>query len=236
MIVGLALSLVHTDVKHKNFKSGDKSKIDSAMFSVYGMQQIADNWFAQGLVTAGSIRVSTNEQRKVTSTTYQKASGKYTSMSFSGEALLGYNYVMDQVSITPMGGVRLTRVNDGGYKETGTTNQKLTISRKALNKAELVLGARVAGGTFDLNGLSVTPEIHGFLNQDVIGKAAKVDMTTKSGGKLLDKSAKPNKTIFNIGAGLNATYNSMKYGAGYDAHLANKFVGHQGTLKVRVNF
>lgn len=236
MIVGLALSLVHTDVKHKNFKSGDKSKIDSAMFSVYGMQQITDNWFAQGLVTAGSSRVSTNEQRKVTSTTYQKASGKYTSMSFSGEALLGYNYVMDQVSITPMGGVRLTRVNDGGYKETGTTNQNLTISRKALNKAELVLGARVAGGTFDLNGLSVTPEIHGFLNQDVIGKAAKVDMTTKSGGKLLDKSAKPNKTVFNIGAGLNATYNSMEYGAGYDAHLANKFVGHQGTLKVRVNF
>jgi outer membrane autotransporter protein len=236
MIVGLALSMLHTDVKHKNFKSGDKTKVDSVMFSVYGMQQITDNWFAQGLVTAGSSKVSTNEQRKVTNTTYQKASGKYTSMSFSGEALLGYNYVMDQVSITPMGGVRLTRVNDGGYKETGTTNQNLTISRKALNKAELVLGARVAGGTFDLNGLSVTPEIHGFLNQDVVGKASKVDMTLKSGGKLVDKSAKPNKTTFNVGVGLNATYNSMEYGAGYDAHLANKFVGHQGTLKVRVNF
>ena len=236
MIVGLALSMLHTDVKHKNFKSGDKTKVDSVMFSVYGMQQITDNWFAQGLVTAGSSKVSTNENRKVSDTAYQKASGKYTSMSFSGEALLGYNYVMDQVSITPMGGVRLTRVNEGGYTETGTTNQNLTISRKALNKAELVLGARVAGGTFDLNGLSVTPEIHGFLNQDVIGKASKVDMTLKSGGKLVDKSAKPNKTTFNVGVGLNATYNSMEYGAGYDAHLANKFVGHQGTLKVRVNF
>jgi len=236
MIVGLALSMLHTDVKHKNFKSGDKTKVDSVMFSVYGMQQITDNWFAQGLVTAGSSKVSTNENRKVANNTYQKASGKYTSMSFSGEALLGYNYVMDQVSITPMGGVRLTRVNEGGYTETGTTNQNLTISRKALNKAELILGARVAGGTFDLNGLSVTPEIHGFLNQDVIGKASKVDMTLKSGGKLVDKSAKPNKTTFNVGVGLNATYNSMEYGAGYDAHLANKFVGHQGTLKVRVNF
>ncbi|CAF2235135.1 unnamed protein product [Rotaria magnacalcarata] len=236
MIVGLALSMLHTDVKHKNFKSGDKTKVDSVMFSVYGMQQITDNWFAQGLVTAGSSKVSTNENRKVSDTAYQKASGKYTSMSFSGEALLGYNYVMDQVSITPMGGVRLTRVNDEGYKETGTTNQNLTISRKALNRAELVLGARVAGGTFDLNGLSVTPEIHGFLNQDVIGKASKVDMTTKGGTKLADKSSKPNKTMFNVGVGLNATYNSMEYGAGYDAHLANKFVGHQGTLKVRVNF
>jgi outer membrane autotransporter protein len=236
MIVGLALSMLHTDVKHKNFKSGDKTKVDSVMFSVYGMQQITDNWFAQGLVTAGSSKVSTNENRKVSDTAYQKASGKYTSMSFSGEALLGYNYVMDQVSITPMGGVRLTRVNDEGYKETGTTNQNLNVSRKALNRAELVLGARVAGGTFDLNGLSVTPEIHGFLNQDVIGKASKVDMTTKGGTKLADKSSKPNKTMFNVGVGLNATYNSMEYGAGYDAHLANKFVGHQGTLKVRVNF
>jgi outer membrane autotransporter protein len=236
MIVGLALSMLHTDVKHKNFKSGDKTKVDSVMFSVYGMQQITDNWFAQGIVTAGSSKVSTNEKRKVSDTEYQKASGKYTSMSFSGEALLGYNYVMDQVSITPMGGVRLTRVNDEGYKETGTTNQNLNISRKALNRAELVLGARVAGGTFDLNGLSVTPEIHGFLNQDVIGKASKVDMTTKGGTKLADKSSKPNKTMFNVGVGLNATYNSMEYGLGYDAHLANKYIGHQGTLKVRVNF
>ncbi len=63
MIVGLALSMLHTDVKHKNFKSGDKTKVDSVMFSVYGMQQIADNWFAQGLVTAGSSKVSTNEKR-----------------------------------------------------------------------------------------------------------------------------------------------------------------------------
>ena len=237
LIIGAALSLLNTHVKHKDLKSGDKTKIDSLMFSVYGMQQITNNWFAQALVTFGSNRVSTNEKRRTGDAISQQAAGKYTSMSFSGEALVGYNYVMEQVSITPMGGLRLTRVNDGGYKESGTTNQNLTISKKASNKAELILGAKVAGGAFDLNGLSVTPEIHGFVNQDLIAKSAKIDMRLENGTLLPDsRTGKPNRTVFNAGVGLNATYNSMEYGLGYDAHMANKFVAHQGTLKVRVNF
>ena len=128
-------------------------------------------------------------------------------------------------------------VADGGYKETGTTHQNLTISKRRANKAELILGARVAGNVFNLNGMSVTPEIHGFVNQDMFAKHTNADMRLEeTGEQLTPKSVKPNKTLFNVGASLNAIYNSMEYGLGYDTHLANKYVGHQGTLKVRVNF
>ena len=236
MVVGLALSMLHSDVKYKNYKSGDKNKINSAMFSVYGMQQITDNWFGQGLITVGTSKVTTNEKRRVSNTAYQNATGTYNSMSFSGEALVGYNYVMSEVSITPMGGLRVSTVSDDGYTETGTTNQNLSIARKALNKAELVVGARVGGPAYDLNGVSVTPEVHGFLNQDMIGKNAKTNIKTSNGTNVVDKNSKPNKTSFNVGAGLDAKYSYMEYGIAYDANISKKFMSNQGTIKVRLNF
>ena len=237
MIIGGAVTVANNEMKHKNFKSGDKTKISSMMFSIYGMQQITDNWFAHGVATFGSNDVKNSERRVSGLTTYDTVSGKYTSMSFNGEAMFGYNFLTEQVTFTPMAGLRYSRVNDGGYKETGsTTGQNLDVNTKASNKLEVVAGARVAGGTFGMNGMTVTPEIHGFINHDIIGKNPKQTLGLAGTNGLAVKSNKPVKTTFNVGVGVNFAYNMMEYGAGYDAEIANKRLGHQGTLKLRVNF
>ena len=44
------------------------------------------------------------------------------------------------------------------------------------------------------------------------------------------------KTTYNVGLGVSTMVGAMEYGAVYDAYLASKYVGHQGSLKVRVNF
>ena len=237
MIIGAAVTVANNEMKHKNFKSGDKTKINSMMFSVYGMQQITDSWFAHGVATFGSNDVKNSEKRVATATTYDIVSGKYNSMSFNGEAMFGYNFLTEQVTFTPMAGLRYSRVNDGGYKETGsTTGQNLDVNTKASNKLEVVAGARVAGGTFDMNGMTVTPEVHGFINHDIIGKNPKQTLGLAGTNGLAVKSNKPVKTTFNVGLGVNVAYNMMEYGAGYDAEIATKRLGHQGTLKLRVNF
>ena len=237
MIVGTAISMVNTDVNHKDYKSGDKTRVQSLMLSIYGMQQITENWFGQAVATFGSNRVTSNEKRVNSNTTSQTANGKYTSMSFAGEALLGYNFSNDMFSVTPMAGVRATRLNDGGYDETGTTNQNLHVTKKASNKFEVMLGARVAAGKFNANGLVITPELHAFVNQDLVAKNAQISMKLPNAvGSLNTKRAKPSRTMFNLGAGVNATYDMMEYGFGYDANISKKYVGHQGTMKVRVNF
>ncbi len=237
MIIGGAVTVANNEMKHRNFKSGDKTKISSMMFSIYGMQQITDSWFAHGVATFGSNDVKNSERRVSGLTTYDTVSGKYTSMSFNGEAMFGYNFLTEQVTFTPMAGLRYSRVNDGGYKETGsTTGQNLDVNTKASNKLEVVAGARVAGGTFGMNGMTVTPEIHGFINHDIIGKNPKQTLGLAGTNGLAVKSNKPVKTTFNVGVGVNFAYNMMEYGAGYDAEIATKRLGHQGTLKLRVNF
>lgn len=237
MIVGAAITGAHSELKHKNFKSGDKTKINSFMFSIYGMQQITDNWFVHAVATYGTNEVKNTEKRVIGLTTYDLVKGNYTAQSFNGEAVFGYNYVLEQASVTPMFGLRATRVNDGGYKESGSTGQNLTINSKATNKLEVIAGARVSATAFDLNGITLNPEIHGFVNHDLIGKNGKTSVTIDGiSSGLTPKTIKPSKTTYNLGLSLNSEYNGMEYGIGYDAELANKRIGHQGTLKVRVNF
>ena len=237
MVIGLALSYLNTHVKHKDFKSGDKTKVDSVMLSIYGLQQLTDNWYTHGIVTVGTNKVKTKETRRTGATATELATGNYRAMSFSGELMLGYNSYLKQASFTPMVGVRVTKVNSAGYTETGTTDQNLIVSRKELNRVELVAGARIYGSDYVLNGLTVLPEIHGFVNQDVIGKKQKSDVRLASvEGYLKTKGGKPIKTLFNAGLSLNTSYNKMEYGLGYDAHMAKKYVAHQANLRVRVNF
>ena len=238
LILGAAVTFANSEMKHRDFKSGDRTKVNSLMFSIYALQQITDTWFAQGSATIASNEIKNSEKRVRTATAFDIAEGKYNSMSFVGDVLFGYNYATEGVNLTPMAGVRYTRVNSAGYKENGsTTGQNLNVSQKASNKFEVVVGGRVSGGTFDLNGMSVTPELHGFINHDIIGKNSKQDL--RMGGapaSLSAKSRKPIKTSYNLGLGVNADYGMMEYGVGYDVHLAEKRVGHEGTLKVRVNF
>ncbi len=234
VIIGAAFTAANSELKHKNFKSGSKTKVNSLLFSIYGMQQLTDTWFALGSATVGTNEVKNNERRGYVNN-HEAARAKYSSMSFSGEVMFGYNHIIEQATITPMGGFRYTRVNDGGYKETGTAIQNLDVSTKASNKFEVILGARASGGTFDFNGMSVTPEVHAFVNHDLINKNPKQDIKLDSSA-LTGKSSKPVRTSYNLGLGANAEFGVMEYGASYDAQLANKRVGHQGTLRVRVNF
>lgn len=235
MTIGLAGSYVKTDVKHKNFKSGDKTKLNTYMISLYGIQQLTDAWFLQGNASYASSRVK-NTEKRVTLTGSQKATGSFDATSYSGELLAGYNHKFSDVVVTPMIGARYVRVNDGGYKETGTTNQNLSVSSKASNRFEAILGLR-AQTTMNTNGIDLTPEFHAFVNHDFVGKSAKVTITHSGlATPLTTKAAKVNKTTFNVGLGVNAVSGMFEYGAGYDCYLAKKLVGHQGTLKVRVNF
>ena len=241
LIIGGALTVSNTKLLHKNFKSGDKTKINSLMFSIYGTQHLTDAWYASGATSFGTNDVENIEKRGVpgqnNDLAYEKATGKkYNSMSFSAETIFGYNHVMTQATITPIGGLRYTRVNNTGYKETGTTSQNLDVSTKASDKFEVIVGARVAGGVFDVNRMSVTPELHAFISHNLIGKNPKQQVKLEGVNELSIKSHKPIRTAYNVGVGVNAEFGMMKYGAGYDFQLANKRFGHQGTLRVRVNF
>lgn len=235
LIVGVAATYAKSDVKHKNFKSGDKTKGDTFAFSIYGTQQLSNNWFLQGHAGYATTRLKNSETR-ITQMTSEIAKADYDVTSYSAELLGGFDYKMGEAVITPLVGASYTRINSSGYTESGTTNQDLTVSSKATNKFNAIAGIR-GQMTTEMNGITLTPEMHAFARHDLVGKDAKT--TAKLSGmadNLAPKSAKAVKTTFNVGLGVNAVSGMYEYGAGYDLFAANKTMGHQGTLKVRVNF
>ncbi|PCJ29185.1 MAG: hypothetical protein COA94_02190 [Rickettsiales bacterium] len=233
--VGVALTGSTATVNHKDKKSGDKTTVKSLMFSVYGMQQITDNWYTTGVATFGTNSVKNSEKRVISATSYDTARGKFTSMSFSGEMMFGYNHVIDDITITPTFGLRYGRVNSTGYKETGSS-QNLEVSMKATNSFEAIAGVKVAAGSYEMNGAMLMPEIHASINHDFAAKTKKADAKLGGSGELGYAGKQAIKTTYEVGFGVNAEYGMMEYGFGYDAQFAKKRIGHQGTMKVRVNF
>lgn len=237
LLIGLAFTAANSDIKHKDFKSGDKTKVGSMLFSAYSSYQFGNNWFTQGVLSVGNSNIKNRENRRISTTAYGIAEAEYSSMTFTGELLAGYNYLMkDSVVITPTFGIGYSRVNDTSYKETGNVGaQLLNVTKKASQKFDLVAGLRVTGMPFVVGEMSLSPDLHASVRHDVIGKGAKVDATIP-GLRTLSEKAKLQKTYYNVGAGLRATYGSMDYGAGVDTTLAKKYVGVTGTVNVRVNF
>lgn len=240
LTIGAAVNVAKTDMKFKGYKD-EKAKIGTFGVSLYGSQQLDKDFFVQAVASFSSSKIDSNDVRKVSSKVHtsgkETAKASYDSMSFGGEVLFGYNAKLaDSVSLTPTAGIRYTRFNDAEHKETGTTHQNKIFAKKEANIVEAVIGARIAT-TIDTDGIAITPELHGSVSHKLSGKSGKVDARLDGmTDPFVTRTEKGSKTSYNVGVVIGAKAGVMEYGAGYDAYLANKYVAHQGTLKVRINF
>lgn len=240
LTLGMALTAVNTKINHKNQKAGDTTKVKSKLLSIYGTQQLIDNWFVQAIASYGSSKVRNYEKRIINLTLDQTAFGKYSSTSYSGEILAGYKYMIadNQLTLTPMLGLRYGKFKDGGYTETGTDRRNLTVGKKSVEKLEAVAGGRASFVSQLKDDMLLMPEVHGFINYD-LKKAKAPSVDARLNGALASmpvKTAKPERAFYNLGAGLTIKHQMMEYGIDYDAYLAKKYVSNQGSIKVRVNF
>ncbi|MDG1436432.1 MAG: autotransporter outer membrane beta-barrel domain-containing protein [Rickettsiaceae bacterium] len=137
LILGAAFTTSHSSVLHRNGKFGDETKVDSLLLSVYGMQQITDKLFTYGSATIGENKTR-NVARRVSGDSYEVATSKYRSLSYSGNVMVGYNHMTRIANFIPMVGVKASRVGKGSYKETGTTLQNLDVSINGSNKVEVI--------------------------------------------------------------------------------------------------
>ncbi len=192
----------------------------------------------QGIASFGSSKVRNYEKRIVDLTIAPIAEGKYKSTTYNGEILGGDRYIVpdSNTALTPVAGLRYSKFNDKSYTETGAARRNLKVGKKSTDKLEGIIGIRASLVSQQKNVVFI-PEAHGFINYTLKGKAPKVD--ARINGALAPMPAttsKPAKTFINLGTSLTLKYNRMEYGIGYDANIAKKYLGHQGTLKVRANF
>lgn len=234
MILGIAGTYLNTKIDYRDFKTGDQTKMDTYMGSIYGLHNLPKNWFIQGVLSFAANTVKNKKPRDLIDIT-QNATSKYSSNTYGAEGMIGYDYrSCETLNIIPLTGIRYGRFDGERYREKGAADLNLVVNKKTVDKIEGIFGLKVA--TFrDVKQYIVIPEIHGFVNYNLRHKAPKAD--TKLGGIVVSSPLpKPDRTLYNLGANLIAKRDMMEYEVGYDSFMSKKYIAHQGTLKVKLNF
>ena len=232
--IGAAFSIINSNIKHKTGYE-DKTKADSLIFSLYGKQNITEGLFVQGLACYSSTKVRCKEQR-IFSFGNMIAKANYKSSSYGWEILLGYDAKLGKALVTPFAGISYIKFKDGAYRETGLPFANRTVAANKNDRTDAIVGARLSTSININNGMVIIPEVHGVLSRRIKGKSGKI--VAKIDGMNEPFTEVPNtvKIIGNLGVSVTAKSGMLEYGAGYDLQLANKYIGNQGTLKIRVNF
>ncbi|XVN43177.1 MAG: autotransporter outer membrane beta-barrel domain-containing protein [Candidatus Rickettsia vulgarisii] len=140
-MIGAALSVINSDMKYKTSYK-DKTKANSLIFSLYGKQNINEGLFVQGLASYAVTKVHHKEER-IFSTGNQFAKSKYTSRSYGGEILFGYDAKLcKEATLTPFAGISYIKFKDGGYREKGLLFANRTVAASRSDRTDEIIGAR----------------------------------------------------------------------------------------------
>ncbi|AFB28203.1 hypothetical protein RPJ_06990 [Rickettsia rickettsii str. Hino] len=242
LALGLAYTRADTDIKLKNNKTGDKNKVESNIYSLYGLYNVPyENLFVEAIASYSDNKIRSKSRRVIATTLetvgYQTANGKYKSESYTGQLMAGYTYMMpENINLTPLAGLRYSTIKDKGYKETGTTYQNLTVKGKNYNTFDGLLGAKVSSN-INVNEIVLTPELYAMVDYAFKNKVSAIDARLQGmTAPLPTNSFKQSKTSFDVGVGVTAKHKMMEYRINYDTNIGSKYFAQQGSVKVRVNF
>jgi len=236
--VGVLVGNVNNNVKFKDAAKGDKTKANSWVFGLYGSYDgIADtNFFAQGNFIVAQTAVKSNtRQLAQAGGVRQNAKSKYDILGLGAEIVGGYKFKFDNSYVAPTAGLRYNYFGDTSYTQTGLTNGNQTLKTKATSVVSAVAGVRL-GTSIDMDGTNVMPEVHANVNYAFNSPASKTTYSIKGLGDTVYKGPKAAKFGANFGAGVMAEADGFEYGVGYDANMGDKYLAHQGSLKVKVKF
>ncbi|BDU59910.1 hypothetical protein FLA4_03200 [Candidatus Rickettsia kotlanii] len=242
LALGLAYTRADTDIKLKNNKTGDKNKVESNIYSLYGLYDVPyENLFVEAIVSYSDNKIRSKSRRVIATALetvgYQTANGKYKSESYTGQLMAGYTYMMSEnINLTPLAGLRYSTIKDKGYKETGTTYQNLTVKGKNYNTFDGLLGAKVSSN-INVNEIVLIPELYAMVDYVFENKVPVIDARLQGMTvSLPTNSFKQRKTSFDVGVGVTVKHKMMEYGLNYDTNIGSKYFAQQGSIKVRVNF
>ncbi|GAA5251723.1 autotransporter domain-containing protein [Candidatus Rickettsia kedanie] len=238
-ILGIAYSNVHSVFKFKNSKNNDKELIDSHVISIYGQQALPRNFALQALVSASKNFIK-DKTTYLYGDTKIGSNVKHRNHSYNAEALLNYNYLLqNKFVITPNIGLRYGKSRDGVYNETGINIQEIALTMKENNILSGIVGTKVKVPLKDalkFNNLGLTFQgavEHTFKEKTQrINRAVKILDNTFKQDYLIPKQS---KTSYNLGTGIIGSIKNTTISLDYNYYLNKHYRSHQGSVKLKVN-
>ena len=251
-VIGLSFGYAKGSGTGKNFRDAEQIKLVSKnrIFSLYFMHNFNEEFSldVSGSIIDGNIE-STRLQRLTSGADgYKKLKGERPSFSYGAQVVGHYRCKMnDSFTLTPYGGLSFFNLTEKAYKEKAEKQEdnidvvSSDVKEASSKKLGILLGVK-ANGLLDLGeGTKLIPEIHGGVNINLMDGVAKIEskigaIKAEDGYNTVEGS-KFSKFTGNLGfSGTVKTSNYISAGAGYDLDVAKGFLGHRGTLKLRIDF
>uniref|UniRef100_UPI003899AE0E autotransporter domain-containing protein n=1 Tax=Rickettsia tamurae TaxID=334545 RepID=UPI003899AE0E len=238
-ILGIAYSNVHSVFKFKNSKNNDKELINSHVVSIYGQKELPRNFALQALVSASKNFIKDKTTYSYGDTKI-RSNVKHRNHSYNAEALLNYNYLLqNKLVITPNIGLRYGKSRDGVYNETGINVQEIALTMKENNILSGIVGTKVKVPLKDalkFNNLGLTFQgavEHNFKEKTQrINRVVKIFDNTFKQDYLIPKQP---KTSYNLGTGIIGSIKNTTISLDYNYYLNKHYRSHQGNVKLKVN-
>ena len=235
--IGFTVSNSINHIKHKDASAGNKTDSSSWVGAIYGNHQLRNNWFIRGTALFNRTHMNSKELRPIVGG-FGIAQAKYNLISYGGEANVGYSHrFRNDIVLTPTVGLRVIHNNKSNYGQQGSTAQNNKVSTNAINNYSALAGISVAKTVFKY-GISFTPEAHaniqyGINQKSPTGSFVSPLTPTQSTSFVGTKSS---KITSSCGLGLTGSSDRIEVGITGDVSFASKYVGYQGSLKVKVKF
>ena len=227
LTLGLAYSFLNTDV---NGKTGNKTKVDSHAFTLYGGFE-QGNYFADASLTYG---LNDNEgQRKIAGTT---AKADYDSTLLGLNLNAGYTYQLtEQMLVEPRLAARYSLVDIDGYREKGSS-AGLKVNDQRFEALELGAGLRVAAN-LPLGKGTLVPQAKLMAYHDFAADQASSTSTFVLGSTpFVTTGAKAVRNSYEAGVGADYKLGAVTLGLNYDYVGKSGFDADTFTAKVRYDF
>lgn len=234
--VGLAYNNAVSKIKGKSANSHING--DTGSLSLYGRVDLSDKLDVSLVISGGKTAVKHKYNKSIGAHTYKTAS-KFNTRDFGVHSSSSYKIAMNNgVLVSPNIGFRYNQQNDNAYTETGSNVHNLSVAAKYRQELVGIIGTKISK-QFLVNDIRLIASLTASVehNFNVKSQKSKINYTwtSQSAEREIDLG-KSEKFAYNLGGNIAAIRNNIELSANYNCRLKKKYVGHQGTLKLKVMF
>jgi outer membrane autotransporter protein len=237
-LIGVAYGKARSKFKMSQTR-GDKFNVNHDTFSIYGQGEIVNRLLLQGAVSFIKGKVVNKSVKLIDDGIYETATGKFNTKGYNIRSQLSYKFNIDKFVLTPSIGFKYGKIADGAYDETGNDVFNLSVTSKSRKVFTGIAGIKASMPQVVAENIHFVPSLNFSVErilQDKI-KQAKVKLTWADREFENDtNNRKLPKLGYNIGGSVLVKRNNTEVEASYNCHLKKKYVGHQGTLKLKLLF
>ncbi|UCM93538.1 MAG: autotransporter outer membrane beta-barrel domain-containing protein [Candidatus Megaira endosymbiont of Mesostigma viride] len=237
-LIGVAYGKARSKFKMSQTR-GDKFNVNHDTFSIYGQGEIVNRLLLQGAVSFIKGKVVNKSVKLVDDGIYETATGKFNTKGYNIRSQLSYKFNIDKFVLTPSVGFKYGRIADGAYDETGHDVFNLSVTSKSRKVFTGIAGIRASMPQVVAENIHFVPSLNFSVEKILQDKVKQAKVKLHWADREFENDTnnrKLPKLGYNIGGSVLVKRNNTEIEASYNCHLKKKYVGHQGTLKLKLLF